>query len=96
MTLWDASLAAFRDRTGSAEPTPGGGSVACVAAVLGSDLLVMAAEITHRASPAAELGAWLRDARALMASLAERADDDVARFEGYMRALRLPTETRKS
>lgn len=93
MTLWDASLAAFRDRTASAEPTPGGGSVACVAGVLGSGLLVMAAEITHKASPAAELEAWLRDARALIARLAERADHDVACFEGYMRALRLPRAT---
>jgi formiminotetrahydrofolate cyclodeaminase len=93
MTLWDASLAAFRDRTASAEPTPGGGSVACVAAALGAGLLVMAGEITNKASPTAELEAWLRDARALIASLAEQADDDVAFFERYLSALRLPKAT---
>jgi formiminotetrahydrofolate cyclodeaminase len=92
-TLWGASLGAFRDETASAKPTPGGGSVACVAGALGASLLVMAAEITGKSSPAAELDAWLRETRALIASLTEHADRDVAVFEGYMRALGLPNAT---
>ena len=47
-TLWGAGLAEFRDATASAEPTPGGGSVAGVSATLGLGLVIMALEISAK------------------------------------------------
>jgi len=93
-SLWDLSAAELRDRTASASPTPGGGSIASVAGTLGASLLVMAAEITQKsAADAAPLTAWLTEAREVLAVLSRHADRDVEAFEAYMAAAGLPKST---
>ena len=95
-TLWDQSLIAFRDATASAEPTPGGGSVAAVSATLGLGLVLMALEITQR-KPApgseAELSDLLARARKRLDVLSQHADEDVAVFRALMSSYKLPKQT---
>jgi formiminotetrahydrofolate cyclodeaminase len=90
MTLWNATLAEFREQIGSSSPTPGGGSVACVCAVFGVGLLVMSLEITRRAAGDTSLDGILAEARELSRRLVTHADRDVAVFQTYMAALALP------
>lgn len=90
MTLWDATLAEFREQVGSSAPTPGGGSVACVCAAFGVGLLVMSLEITRRAAGDAALDGMLAEGRELSRRLVAHADRDVAVFQAYMAALGLP------
>jgi formiminotetrahydrofolate cyclodeaminase len=93
-SLWDLTAAELRDRTASAAPTPGGGSIASVAGALGVSLLVMAAEITLKGVPDAEpLASWLGEARALIGVLSAHADRDVEVFDAYMAAAALPRAT---
>jgi len=93
-SLWTLRLAELRDLTASASPTPGGGSVACVAAALGTSLLIMAAKITSKsAQERAALDAWLADAGPNLDALSAHADRDVEVFERYMAAAALPRAT---
>src|SRR5262245_38631331 len=95
-SLWTQPLAEFRDATASAEPTPGGGSVAMVSATLGLGLVLMALEITRKKpDPGKEetLNSLLKEGRELLAKLGEHADHDIAVFQRYMAALRLPKGT---
>lgn len=92
-TLWSGVLADFREATASAEPTPGGGSVAGVSATLGLGLVIMALEISAKRKDAVEpekTGALIAEARALMVELSGDADRDVLAFQDYMAAARLP------
>jgi formiminotetrahydrofolate cyclodeaminase len=92
-TLWSGVLADFREATASAEPTPGGGSVAGVSATLGLGLVIMALEISAKRKDAVEpekTGALIAEARALMVELSGDADRDVLAFQDYMTAARLP------
>jgi formiminotetrahydrofolate cyclodeaminase len=95
-TLWSASLAGFRDATASAEPTPGGGSVAGVSAALGLGLVIMALEISAKRKDAVqpeEAKALIEVARRLLEQLSGDADDDIRAFRTYMAALKLPKQT---
>jgi formiminotetrahydrofolate cyclodeaminase len=92
-TLWNPGLAGFRDATASAEPTPGGGSVAAVSATLGLGLVVMALEISAKRKDAAQpedARGLAAEARALMERLGTDADEDIRAFRAYMEALKLP------
>jgi methenyltetrahydrofolate cyclohydrolase len=93
MTLWNATLADFRERVASFSPTPGGGAVASVCATFGLGLVVMALEITHRKAGDGAVAETLGKARDLLAKLAAHADRDVAVFQRYMEALALPRST---
>jgi formiminotetrahydrofolate cyclodeaminase len=92
-TLWSANLAEFREAAASAEPTPGGGSVAGVSATLGLGLVIMALEISSRRKDAVRpedaLGV-IETARTLMGALSGDADEDIRAFRAYMAALKLP------
>jgi formiminotetrahydrofolate cyclodeaminase len=95
-TLWTQTLAAFRDATASAEPTPGGGSVSMVSASFGLGLVLMALEITAKKpepDSKAKLAELLNEGRALLRKLTQHADDDIAVFQAYMAALKLPKQT---
>jgi formiminotetrahydrofolate cyclodeaminase len=95
-SLWALRLDELRDRVASRAPTPGGGSVACICATLGTGLLVMAAEITLASAPNADTRALddvLVEGRRLVAALSAHADRDVVAFSGYMAALALPRST---
>ena len=95
-TVWSAGLAEFREATASAEPTPGGGSVASVSATLGLGLVIMALEISMKRKDAIrpeDMKALTEEARALMGRLSRDADDDVQAFRAYMAALKLPKQS---
>ncbi len=96
-SLWEWRLDEFRARTASGDATPGGGSVAAVGAALGAGLVAMALEVTRRRTEdedrLAEIDRLLAEAHRLLAALAARADEDVAAFDGFMAALRLPKAT---
>ena len=93
-SLWDLGLAEMRRRTASDSPTPGGGSTAMVGAVLGVGLVLMALRVSARkADDPHVLDPLIDSGERLMARMSELADADVAVFEGYMAALRLPKAT---
>jgi methenyltetrahydrofolate cyclohydrolase len=95
-SLWDLSLASFRDRTASAEPTPGGGAVCAVSGGLGVGLVLMALEITRRRSAATlvpPLDEAIASARGVLLALSSAADEDVRVFDAYMTAHQLPKQT---
>ncbi|HYX25396.1 MAG TPA: cyclodeaminase/cyclohydrolase family protein [Thermoanaerobaculia bacterium] len=88
-SLWSWTLAEFRDRAAAGTPTPGGASVASVAAALGAGLVVMGLEVTRKGAGAerlAVLDPLLRSGRELLARLSAHADRDVAAFSEYLRA----------
>ena len=92
--LFELPVAAFLERTASAAPTPGGGSVAALTGALASALVAMVARLTDRKKGYEQ--AWELSAAAtasadlLAAELQAAALEDVRAFEAYMTALRLP------
>jgi methenyltetrahydrofolate cyclohydrolase len=93
-SVWRWGLAEFRDRLASDAPTPGGGSAAMVAATIGLGLVVMALRVTsRRPEPPADIAALILSGERLMAELGRHADADIAVFEAYMEAVRLPRAT---
>lgn len=93
-SVWGWGLAEFRDNVAADRPTPGGGSAAMVSATIGMGLVLMALRITarkdqdgSRLQPLIDRGARLLD------DLGGHADADIAAFERYMAALRLPKAT---
>jgi formiminotetrahydrofolate cyclodeaminase len=89
-SIWDWSLRKARDAAASPSPTPGGGSVALLTGTFGLSLILMALEITRAKVPSAALDAAQSEAHALLHALSEHVDRDVAVFEQYMAALKLP------
>jgi glutamate formiminotransferase/formiminotetrahydrofolate cyclodeaminase len=93
----DLTLAEFVDRLASAEPVPGGGSAAAVAASLGAALVAMVASLSIDREKYRQHSANLRDAavsgRALAARLLELADDDARAYAAYAAAMKLPRES---
>ena len=92
--LLELPVGEFLDRTASASPTPGGGSVAAVTGALASALVAMVARLTAGKKgyeQAWELaGAAVGTADRLTADLQAAALEDVCSFEAYLAALRLP------
>lgn len=97
-SLWDCTAEELLRRASSAEPTPGGGAVAAVAAAFGLGLVRMAIEVTlsTAAGPAGNL-AKLADAQdragALQARVVAATDRDVAEFDALMAGYRMPRDT---
>ena len=95
--LLELPVSAFLERTASASPTPGGGSVAAVTGALASALVAMVARLTDRKKgyeQAWELAAETsRRADRLTAKLQAAAMEDVHSFQAYMAALRLPKQS---
>lgn len=93
-SIWDLNLREFLDRTASNDPTPGGGSVAAVAAAEGLALVLMALEVNlRRKEPHPEAAGLLRRGKALLGLLIPCADEDIKVFESYMKAMNLPKNT---
>jgi len=91
------SLVRYLDDAAAAQPTPGGGSVAAVAAALASTMASMAANFTAGKEKFEAVDAEVRaiaDRLSLLcASLLDLAHQDMAAYEGIMAAWRLPKET---
>ncbi len=93
-SIWDWGLAEFRDRTASDDPTPGGGSAAMVGAAIGLGLVQMALRVTARkVEDTSGLSPLIEAGDRLMVELSQHADSDIAVFEVYMAALKLPRDT---
>ncbi len=95
--FWQKTLRQVLDECASASPTPGGGSVAALAACLGISMSIMVCEITASKKTgggfeerAEELAL---EARKLMSGLEELLEADMEQFNQYMSALKLPKET---
>jgi methenyltetrahydrofolate cyclohydrolase len=93
----DLTVAAFVDRLASAEPVPGGGSAAAIAASLGAGLVAMVASLSQdRAKYAAHAALHaevIPAARALAEQFLALADEDAAAYAGFGAAMKLPRAT---
>jgi formiminotetrahydrofolate cyclodeaminase len=92
-SLWDLSLRDALSATASPSPTPGGGSIAPVAGAFGLALVVMALQVTQKKRKSEALANAIAEGKALLETIGEHADRDVAVFQTYMHAVRLPKET---
>ena len=93
----DLTVAAFVDRLASAEPVPGGGSAAAIAASLAAGLVAMVASLSLDRPKYAQHAALHADAIAAARELAGRflqlADEDAGAYAGFGAAMKLPRET---
>ncbi|QYR22609.1 cyclodeaminase/cyclohydrolase family protein [Paenibacillus sp. sptzw28] len=90
---WNSSIRLFLDEAASASPTPGGGSVAALAAALGASMGSMVSTLTtgkrheavreQMAATAEEMSEAMRQCETLM-------NRDIESFNNYMSALALP------
>lgn len=93
----ELTLGGFVDRLASAEPVPGGGSAAAVAASLGAALVAMVAALSEGRPKYAEHAALHGRAMAVGRRLSQRflelADEDAAAYARFTAAAKLPRET---
>lgn len=90
-SLWDMSLAGFRNAIES-RSTPGCGAAAAASAGLGLALVLKGLRITagkHDGAPD-EMRRAIERADVLLAKLGDYADEDVDAFEAYLAAVKLP------
>ncbi|MCX6094452.1 MAG: cyclodeaminase/cyclohydrolase family protein [Candidatus Bipolaricaulota bacterium] len=88
----DEALGAYLERLASSEPTPGGGSAACVAGALGAGLGSMVVAVVSKKSDALNWAEVDGAFRALRDTFLGLAQDDEEAFRVVMAALRLPKE----
>jgi formiminotetrahydrofolate cyclodeaminase len=86
----DLTLQQFEDRIASDSPTPGGGALAAVAVSFAGALLQMCLAITEKKRPGAAVTALKERTVELIALCRGTADEDIAAFDSYIAALRLP------
>ena len=90
-SLWELTVREMLARTASADPTPGGGSVAALSGSLGLGLVIMALEVSARHRDAEDgLAELLERARGLLRRMDVHPDADVRAFGVYMAALARP------
>ncbi|HET8727173.1 MAG TPA: cyclodeaminase/cyclohydrolase family protein [Alphaproteobacteria bacterium] len=92
-SVWTWGLAEFRDNVAADNPTPGGGSAAMVSASIGMGLVLMALKISARKEGGDRHLPLVETGERLLVALGAQADDDIAAFQGYMKALQLPKGT---
>ena len=94
-SIWHWTLAEFRDRTASDAATPGGGSVSMVTAANGVGLVIMALRISARRpdADAVALAPLIEAGERRLQEFADYADADIAVFQEFMAALKLPRST---
>jgi formiminotetrahydrofolate cyclodeaminase len=91
-SIWNDTLASFRDRVASHEPVPAGVTAAAVSAALALALLSKVLQVTLRHKDFTGdpnlVGALLDDAQKTSMILSQLADDDVAAFQQYLDCVR--------
>ncbi len=97
MSLASKPLQDFLNELGSAEPVPGGGSVAALGGALGASLVAMVCRLTvgkkGYEEVSDELSTLLPRADALQTELRELIQTDIDAFARVMDAYKLPKET---
>ncbi|WP_425146439.1 cyclodeaminase/cyclohydrolase family protein [Deinococcus sp.] len=95
MSLWDEAARELLIRTASADPTPGGGSVAALSGAFGLALVTMALAVTlrHQEQEQPDLRTLHAETTALLLNMQPHPDADVLAFQGYMKALSSPKAT---
>jgi methenyltetrahydrofolate cyclohydrolase len=87
----------FLGRLASADPTPGGGSAAAIAASMAASLLTMVARLSTGRPKYAPYAASLERAAAVGVDMRARfldlADQDARAYDGFAVAMKLPRET---
>jgi len=97
MAFAEQSLGSFLDDLASSKPAPGGGSVAALSGALGAALVSMVANLTvgkekfRNVEP--EVKALLARSEDLRHRLLSYIEEDVAAFNGYSAAAKLPKDT---
>ena len=86
----DLTLQQFEDRIASDSPTPGGGALAAVAVSFAGAQLQIFLAITEKKRPGAAVTALKERTVELIALCRGTADEDIAAFDSYIAALRLP------
>jgi formiminotetrahydrofolate cyclodeaminase len=93
-SLWSDAAQSLLERTASADPTPGGGSVGMLAGSFGLGLVLMALEVSRKRKDASKgIDPLLSEGRPLLESARLSVDADVEVFEAFMAAMRLPKES---
>lgn len=96
MRTFDQTMRAFLTASASSSPTPGGGSVAALAGALGAAMTSMVANLTQGEKFAAveqEMRETVERMRTTIAEAEELLEADIASFDAYMQALKLPKTT---
>lgn len=98
ISLWTLTAAQLRDKVASTDPTPGGGSVSIVTAILGLASIHKGIAVSLKKSePDSARHQSLLDVSSavseLMASLSDLADADSRAFQSYLEACALPRTT---
>ncbi len=95
--LTDLTIEEFLEHVASAEPIPGGGSVAALCAALAASLAEMVARLTVGRQGNAALDREMNDliarARTLRAELMRAVDQDSEAYSKVMQAYRMPKST---
>ncbi len=95
--LSDSTLERFRQAAAGGEPTPAGVAIAAVSASLAFGVLAKALTVSARrqalAADAARLEGLAGAARAESTRMLQRAAEDTAAFEAYLRSARMPGST---
>jgi formiminotetrahydrofolate cyclodeaminase len=97
MTFADQTLGSFLDDLASPKPTPGGGSAAALAGALGAALVSMVANLTVGKEKYRAVEPEMQEIRTKSEALRRRLlaciDEDVAAFDAYSAAAKLPKES---
>jgi formiminotetrahydrofolate cyclodeaminase len=97
MAFSDKTLQAFLDEVASAEPAPGGGSVAALSGALGASLVAMVCRLTigkkGYETVSAEMQTILPRAEALQRELRDLMQADTDAYARVMDAYKLPKQT---
>ncbi|PWK11229.1 cyclodeaminase/cyclohydrolase family protein [Tumebacillus permanentifrigoris] len=95
-TTFDQSIRSFLDAAASKSHTPGGGSIAALAAALGASMTSMVANLTQGAK-FVDLEANMQQIASEMVANIRECDNlleaDMQSFDTYMNALKLPKDT---
>ncbi len=86
----DLTLQQLEDRIASDAPTPGGGALAAVTVSFAGALLQMCLAVTEKKRPCAAVTVLKQRTVELLALCRGTADEDIAAFDSYIAALRLP------
>lgn len=96
MSTFDQTIRTFVTAAASNSHTPGGGSIAALIAALGASMTSMVGNLTQGAKFAdveAEMTATVEKMRDTIREAEVLLEADMASFDGYMSALKLPKET---